>query len=216
MGLIMWLKGEEPSLFEKVSYMFSHGFDTGSYGEYLTEYMFGNDNLEGYSKTLHNIYIPYRGKTSEIDVLLIHEKGLFVIESKNYSGWMFGSAEQKQWTQVMNKNTKNRFYNPVMQNATHINALSKYLGLDKSLMMSFIVFSERCELKKVPDDTSDYIILRRHHLLRELRKEMQKRENVFSDEQIRNIYGTLVPLTNVSDDVKKEHIEQIERDHKTV
>jgi len=216
MGLIKWLKGEEPSIIEKVGFMIKHDFDKGAYGEYLTEYLFGNENLNGYSKTLHNIYIPYRGKTSEIDVLLIHETGIYVIESKNYSGWIFGSAEQQQWTQMLNKNTKNKFYNPVKQNATHINALSQFLQIDKSTMKSFIVFSERCELKKIPNNTDEYTILRRHHLLRTIRKEIANRNNILSHDVIDSIFEKLTPLTNVSEEVKQQHINDINKTVKKI
>lgn len=209
MSILKWIKGEEPNIIEKLIFMFTHNFDSGAYGEYLTEYMFSNENIEGYFKSLHNIYIPYKGKTSEIDVLLIHEKGLFVIESKNYSGWIFGSEDQYKWTQVLNKQNKNKFYNPIKQNETHIKALSQYIDTDRKQMISFIVFSERCELKKVPEDTEQYKILRRHHLLRELRKELNKRESVFTYEDIRDIYDSLKPLTEVTEKVKQEHIERI-------
>ena len=211
MSFIRWLKGEEPSIIEKLCFMIKHNFDTGAYGEYLTEYLFENENIEGYYKTLHNIYVPYRNKTSEIDVLLIHEKGIFVFESKNYSGWIFGSAEQQQWTQMLNKQTKNRFYNPIKQNATHINALSQYLQIDKSLMKSFIVFSERCELKKIPNDTTEYTILRRHHLLRELKKEIASKNITFTPQEVDGIIESLIPLTNVSEEVKKTHIDNINK-----
>lgn len=209
MSILKWIKGEEPNIIEKIIFMFTHDFDSGAYGEYLTEYMFNNENIEGYFKSLHNIYIPYKGKTSEIDVLLIHEKGLFVIESKNYSGWIFGSEDQYKWTQVLNKQNKNKFYNPIKQNETHIKALSQYIDTDRKQMISFIVFSERCELKNVPEDTEQYKILRRHHLLRELRKELNKRESVFTYEDIKDIYDSLKPLTEVTEKVKQEHIERI-------
>lgn len=214
MGFFEWLSGEEPSIFEKINYMATHNWDTGGYGEYLTEYMFQGGNIDGYFKTLHNIYIPYRGRTSEIDVLLIHETGLYVIESKNYSGWIFGSAEQSQWTQVLNKNNKNRFYNPIKQNKTHINALSDFLELDKSLMRSYIVFSERCELKKVPDDTKEYTILRRHHLLKSLKVTMKKSEAILTPEKIIELYNKLLPLTNVSESIKQDHIDNIQSRYK--
>lgn len=209
MGIIRWIRGEEPSIINKIGYMIKHNWDTGAYGEYLTEYLFGNSNLEGYSKTLHNIYIPYKGRTSEIDVLLIHEKGLYVFESKNYSGWIFGSADQKQWTQVLNRQTKNRFYNPIRQNATHIKAISQYLSIERECLKSYIVFSERCELKKVPEDTQEYTILRRHHLLKALRKDIASSDKIFTEDQINDIFNRLTPLTNVSDEVKQQHIDRI-------
>lgn len=48
---------------------------------------------------------------------MLHERGVFIFEPKNYSGWGFGSERQRMWTQSLNKITKTRFYNPIMQNA---------------------------------------------------------------------------------------------------
>lgn len=211
MGFVEWLLGEEPGIIDKIEFMIKNNGDTGAYGEWLTEYMFGNNNIKGYSKSLHNIYIPYRGKTSEIDVLLVHTKGIFVIESKNYSGWIFGSEEQRYWTQCLQNKQKNRFYNPIMQNKTHINALSKFLGIDKDKIKSFIVFSERCELKKVPEKTDDYVVLKRDFLLKNLRKELEIRTDVFTIEEVDSIVNKLTPLTNVSQEIKKQHIKNIKK-----
>ena len=79
---------------------------------------------------MRNIYVPYNGKISEIDVLLIHEKGIFVFESKNYSGWIFGGLENPQWIQCSPNKQKSRFYNTILQNKTHIKALSQFLNID--------------------------------------------------------------------------------------
>ena len=53
-----------------------------------------------------------KGKTTEIDLLMIHEKGIFVFESKNYSGWIFGSEDQLKWTQCFKSGQREHFYNP--------------------------------------------------------------------------------------------------------
>lgn len=209
MGLFKFIMGEEPSIFEKAAFLIKNGDDKGAYGEWLTEYMFGSARLKGYSKSLHNIYVPYKGKTSEIDVMLIHEKGIFVIESKNYSGWIFGSAEQQKWTQCINKNTKKQFYNPIKQNKTHISALSEYLKIDKEKIKSFIVFSERCELKKIPENTKEYVITKRDNLLKLIEKEIEEKENKFTKDEVDKIEEKLKPLTDVSEEEKKKHIENI-------
>ena len=205
MGFFEWLMGEEPGLLEKLA----HCDDKGHYGEYLAKYALGNDNIIGYSKVLCNIYVPYKGKTSEIDVLLIHEKGLFVFESKNYSGWIFGSAEQKNWTQCLNAKTKNKFYNPIMQNNTHINAISTFLELPKAAFNSYILFSDRCEFKKVPDNCEQYIIIHRKDLLKNLRPELKKRDKIYTKEKVDEIYNLLFPLTQVTEEEKQKHIENI-------
>ena len=137
----------------------------GQYGEYLTEYALTHDNVSGDLVVLKNVYVPTGNKTTEIDMLMIHEKGIYVIESKNYSGWIFGDYNQLNWTQSFPNGEKHKFYNPIKQNRTHIKALAEYLGKSVSEFMSYIVFSERCTLKKVPPDTSGVIIVRRPHML---------------------------------------------------
>lgn len=176
MGLGKFLLSEEPSIFEKAAFIIKSKGDTGAYGEYLTKYMFGSVRLNGYHKELCNVYVPYKNSTSEIDIIVIHEKGIFVIESKNYSGWIFGSERQRNWTQMLNKKSKQSFYNPILQNKTHIKALSEYLKIEENLMKSFIVFSERCELKKVPDNTEDYTIIKRDKLIHVIKKETEQKK----------------------------------------
>ena len=90
MSLLSFLKGESLGPFERIPHMLQ---GKGHYGEYLAEYAVGNNNLPGQSVTYMNILVPRRGKAtneSEIDVLVLHERGIYVIESKNYIGWIFG------------------------------------------------------------------------------------------------------------------------------
>lgn len=66
---------------------------------------------------LRNVYVPKaNGDTSEIDVIFITQKGIFVIESKNYSGWIFGDEKAGYWTAMLPNKLKNKFYNPIKQN----------------------------------------------------------------------------------------------------
>ena len=134
----------------------------GRRGEKLTERELKLVRLLGRKgKTLRNIYIPKdNGETSEIDVVYITQKGIFVFESKNYSGWIFGDEKGTYWTVVLPNKQKNRFYNPVKQNRTHIKWLQKYVGEDVPLF-SIIVFSERCELKKVEIESADVKVIKR-------------------------------------------------------
>lgn len=203
MGFFQRLMGEEPSLFQQ----WLHYDDKGSFAEYLINYAL--KNIPGNQKVLSNVYIPYKGKTSEIDVLLIHEKGIFVFESKNYSGWIFGSLENRYWTQCLPNKQKSRFYNPMMQNKTHIKAVSQFLNIDISQFTSYIIFSQRCELKNVPNNTTKCIILKRPDMLKMLKKDIKERELIYSKEQIDNIYNKLLPLTKVTEEQKKQHIERI-------
>ena len=211
MGIIARLKGEEPNVFKQIPHMLK---GKGHYGEYLTEYALEHGDL-GDVAVFSNVIVP-RTKgptsTSEIDVLMLHEKGIYVIESKNYSGWIFGSADQRNWTVSLNANTKERFYNPIKQNRSHIKALANHLGLEEEAFRSFIVFSERCELKKVPPDCDEYHICRRHHLLRDIRRDLDNREVLFDADKYAELRAEFESLSSASGaDVRLAHVQEVQQ-----
>ncbi|MDO4183525.1 MAG: NERD domain-containing protein [Coriobacteriia bacterium] len=209
MGFSNRLKGEEPGFFASIPHMRK---GKGHYGEWLTEYALNHKNLPGRLKTYTNLLVPRAGKatgTSEVDVLMLHEQGIFVFESKNYSGWIFGSADQHQWTMSLNARTKERFYNPIMQNRGHVQALVSHLGLPESAFVSYIVFSERCELKKVPDNCAEFHICRRHNLVRDLKRDLANRPVVLDEAAFAQVEAKLDALLTAStQEAKDQHVEQ--------
>ncbi|MFU8892697.1 MAG: nuclease-related domain-containing protein [Luteolibacter sp.] len=92
-------------------------------------------------QTFHDLYLPRPdGKgTTQLDHVVVSPFGIFVIETKNYRGWIFGSEKQRQWTQQIYKR-KERFQNPLHQNHLHIRALMDFLGLPESAFHSVIFF----------------------------------------------------------------------------
>ena len=96
----------------------------------------------------HDLIIPApNGKTTQIDHIYVSQYGIFVVETKNYSGWIFGNVSQSQWTQIR-YGKKYRIPNPVYQNTWHIKALSALLGLPEKAFHSCIVFTdEHCQIK---------------------------------------------------------------------
>jgi len=85
------------------------------------------------------------GTTTQIDHILVSKFGIFVIETKNMKGWIFGSKEQKQWTQSI-YGKKHTFQNPLHQNYKHTKALEEILGSEKNIH-SIVTFVGECELK---------------------------------------------------------------------
>lgn len=80
------------------------------------------------------------GKTTQIDHVLINKNGIFVIETKNYSGRIYGDEDRLEWTQVLNYGkTKNKLYNPIKQNKSHIYHISKILT-ENIPLTSVVVF----------------------------------------------------------------------------
>lgn len=94
----------------------------------------------------HNIIVPAKNGTTQIDHLVVSAFGVFVVETKNMKGWIFGSEDQSKWTQSLyGKNYS--FQNPLHQNFRHIRCLANHLGLDESLLHSVVVFVGECAFK---------------------------------------------------------------------
>ena len=187
----------------------------GKRGEKLTERELKLVQLFGRKgKVLRNIYLPKdNGETSEVDVVFITQKGIFVFESKNYSGWIFGDEKSQKWTAMLPNKQKNQFYNPVLQNKTHVKWMRNYVGDDVPLF-SIIVFSERCELKKVTVESSDVKVIKRERTYATVREIWNESPDVVSEEKINELYDNLSKLTNVDEAVKVAHIENINQRYK--
>ena len=170
----------------------------GRRGEKLTERelklvsLFGRKGL-----TLRNVYVPKEnGETSEIDLVYITQKGIFVFESKNYSGWIFGDEKSQFWTAMLPNKEKNRFYNPIKQNKTHLKWLGNYVG-NSIPLFSIIVFSERCELKKIDVETPEIKVIKRDRTYATVRDIWDKTIDVLDTEQINQLYEKLKALTRL-------------------
>lgn len=183
---------------------------TGRHGEALTERELNLVKLFGRKgKVLRNLYVPKDdGGTSEIDVVFITQKGIFVIESKNYSGWIFGDEQSTYWTAMLPNREKHRFYNPIKQNAAHIKWLGKYLS-DNTPLFSLIVFSERCQLKKVSVDSPEVKVIKRDKVYAAVRSIWDASEDHLSETQVDEISEKLQVLTNVSWAAKAAHVAEI-------
>lgn len=77
--------------------------------------------------------------STQIDHVVVSRYGVFVIETKNMSGWIFGTADQPQWTQVIYR-FKSRFQNPIRQNYGHLRTLQGLLGLETRQLHNFVAF----------------------------------------------------------------------------
>ena len=106
---------------------------------------------------LNNITLQLpNGGSTQIDHVIVSVYGIFVIETKNYKGWIFGNEKQRQWTQVI-MGRKYKFQNPLRQNYLHIKTLADLLELDISYFHSMIAFIGECELK-TRDELPEHVL----------------------------------------------------------
>ena len=94
----------------------------------------------------HNITLQTRDGTTQIDHIFVSRFGVFVVETKHFKGWIFGSERDAQWTQVLFRSSF-RFQNPLRQNYKHVKALEMALHLPADEIHSVIVFSGACTFK---------------------------------------------------------------------
>ena len=87
------------------------------------------------------------GGTTQIDFVLVSAFGLFIVEAKNYTGWVFGSAEQPRWTVSLPGGRKFQFQNPTRQNFKHVCVLSEKTGVPRNLIFPVVAFGEDAEFK---------------------------------------------------------------------
>lgn len=153
-----------------------------------------------------NLVIPAeKGDFTEVDHLVLSPFGIFVIEVKNYRGWIFGAEKQPQWT-VQHFRSKHQFMNPLHQNYKHTEAVKQLLGLsgqDGDSVHSIVAFSLRAEFKfQIPqnvmytDLVGDYI--NRFY------------QPCFSDDQLRQFSARLNMAKAGKKVLRKLHMQQFD------
>lgn len=132
--------------------------------------------------TLNNITIPTANGTTQIDHVVVSKYGIFVIETKNMKGWIFGDEKSPQWTQNL-YGRKFRFQNPLRQNYRHIRALAEFLELDDTHLHSVVMFWGDAQFKTaMPENvmTSGYTSYIK-----------RKQKVIFSGDDVRSIVAAI-------------------------
>lgn len=131
-------------------------------------------------KRLHNVTIKLsNGGTSQIDHIILCRKGIFVIETKNYSGTIKVLEFNKYWTQTLGRQTY-RLYNPIRQNEGHLSALRYLLKSKQYPMHNKVVFVGSAKLSgQIPKNVHPNIL----HLV----SSIKKHPNVLSYDEVKQI-----------------------------
>lgn len=118
----------------------------GWLGEKVTQFGLWYKLDENVYRRFHDVIVPSHNGTTQIDHVLVSAFGIFVVETKNYNGWIFGDEHSSQWT-VTHFAKKYRFQNPLRQNYRHVQCLREYLHLDETVFHSLVFFIGEAELK---------------------------------------------------------------------
>jgi type II secretory pathway pseudopilin PulG len=152
------------------------------------------------------------GDFSQIDLVLVTSEGIIVFEVKDFSGWIYGSGSNINWTKVLSYGRKKyKFYNPIKQNNNHISELRKTLKQFENIpFFSVIVFFGDCELKEINYVPKGTYLVKGHRVFEVL--DLIKNENEPTEyTNKREVVDKLKELVSLGENVEyqKQHIENI-------
>lgn len=180
-------------------------FNKGNYGEFKLYKK--AIKLFGKPHVLTNLYLESENtEFTELDVVAVTKKGIYVFEMKNYGGYIYGSSKDEFWTQAFHKNSKNKFYNPLRQNYAHTKAIEKYLNVDSTLIKPLIIFGNSAKLAKL-NVHEKQIIINMRDLKKYYKNTIKNEEDNLTDQQVIEFLDKLMDKTHMSEEVKLKHIE---------
>lgn len=156
-------------------------------------------------RVINDVMLNLNGKTSQIDHVVVSNYGIFVIETKNYKGWIMGDERSEYWTQVIYKR-KEKFYNPIRQNYGHVKALKgvleDYLDIP---FFPIVVFSVNADLKvKLSSSEVVYSV----NLLKVIKK---YNHEVVSDRVKDEVFSRITALNIADKELKNQHVAVIHK-----
>lgn len=155
----------------------------GKLGEAYVNRLITTNLNAGVYHLIRNVTLPAGNGTTQLDHIIVSIYGIFVIETKNMKGWIFGDKNQSKWTQQI-YNYKNRFQNPLRQNYKHTKTLEKLLGITEKKLHSVIVFTGDNKFKtKMPPE-----VTRGKEFVNYIKS---KNTPLLSDEEVSDVISTI-------------------------
>ena len=149
----------------------------------------------------NDVYIHRGNRSVQIDHVVISRYGVFVIETKNYKEWVYGSANAEHWTQNIYGH-KYQLYNPTRQNSSHVGALCNLFRITRDKTIPLIVFAGSAT---VHCSTDCYVVY-----FSQLRQIIDQNKNIqFTDEQVMQMVEKLSAALVTDKNSKREHVRKV-------
>lgn len=150
---------------------------------------------------VNNVMLKTKEGTCQIDHIVVSIYGIFVIETKNYKGWIIGTEYANQWTKSM-YGKKYSFRNPIKQNYGHVKTLEDYLGLSSETFIPIVAFSSGAELKI---NVKSYVIY-----IAQLPQVIQRHNAVkLKKYEVDTIVNRITNVNISNKEERKEHVQSI-------
>jgi hypothetical protein len=156
----------------------------------------------------NNLFIPSQNNGStQIDHIVVSRYGIFVIESKDYNGWIFGSSDDAKWTQTLAAGkVKSVFQNPIHQNYAHVMGLKALMPFAAHALMGLVVFTDKSEFKTPPIPN----VVHLRNMIGCIRVHTSQ---MLTEEQVQRAIGTLSYSCQTADITLPEHLANLKASH---
>lgn len=163
--------------------------------------------------TLNDVLLPTHNGTTQIDHIVVSPYGIFIIETKNYKGWIFGHQDSEEWTQSLLGKKKiwgwssdqYKFRNPIRQNLAHVYAVKDVLrDIGDFTIIPIVAFSDRAELKV---KTPNYIVINWSNLRSEIKSHITPK---ISHDNIQRIVAKLSTANIIAEGSRERHTNHIQ------
>lgn len=185
----------------------------GGFGEYLTKYYL---KLTTDDLVLHDILINGSdGYTSQIDLILVSNKGLFVVEVKYYEdAKIYGDPKKSKWYYYRG-GKKFEIYSPVRQNKKHVEYLKAFLS-DFGEVPCFSVITMICNdfkisapLNEDPENPTTVLCSSLPYMSRALAVITKNKPIVFDELKKKQIYDYISTSEFVGKEARQKHKEEV-------
>lgn len=161
------------------------------------------------AKLITNLYIPHECDTgySEVDIVMIHETGVYCIECKNYTGSLIGDLSKDKIQQRYEGSKCFTIYNPIKQNNTHVFNVRRVLG-DRYFVHNCVIFAKDIHIPQVRG-TSVFFIGCISDLWM-LLEDVSSKKAILTNQDMNKIYNTLNEYCDTNEKIRQNHMKYVE------
>ncbi|MBV1895100.1 MAG: NERD domain-containing protein [Rhodobacteraceae bacterium] len=154
---------------------------------------------------LEDLTLPTAQGTTQVDHIVLSRYGIFVIETKNMSGWIFGGKTQARWTQVIGRH-KTQFQNPLRQNYHHVKVVQELLSIRLNQLENLVAFVGSAKPKtEMPPD----VFWSKEDLLSYI---TSRRIVQFTENEVRNFAHKLRSRAlEANKETRREHVQHVRK-----
>lgn len=174
----------------------------GDVGEVLTSQTLRSElNME----VLRHVYLPYDKRFTEIDMVALSNKGIFIVENKNYNANIYGCATKKYW-KVCYKYSSSYLYNPILQNRLHKDVFKSIFNVDLPIF-SPVIFNDKANLNVSGCDKSVFLLSNFVERYKNFNP-----DNEISSFDLSNLLTRIKFYSDVSDEAMSLHLSMLGKD----